>query len=202
LIGTIGPLVKAAKHTKQWLPLLALYTLGSSLAAMLVGAIVGLLGSAVMKSQWRSPALLGVAIIGIVFALSDFEIVGMHTLTFRRQTCPVWWRDFGPLLATALWGFDLGLGFSTIRVASLYWIVLLVIFILASPVRGAAILAGYGLALSLNLGIGIIGPGRFKDTHSAHMQALLLLRPLKVMLGSVLLFWCSMIISLTIFFWR
>jgi hypothetical protein len=202
LIGTIGPLVKAAKHTKQWLPLVALYTLGSALGAILVGATVGLLGSVVMKSQWQSPALLSVAIIGMVFALSDFEVGGLHTLTFRRQTCPVWWRDFGPLLATVLWGFDLGLGFSTIRVASLYWIVLLVIFILASPMRGAAILVGYGLALSLNLGIGIIGLGWSSGTNAAHIQALLLLRPLKVILGTLLLLWCIMIIFLAIFFWR
>lgn len=201
MIGTIGPLVKAARHPKKWLPLVALYALGSMLSAMLVGATVGFLGSLLLKSQWQSAALLGAAIIGMVFALSDFELGGMHTLTLRRQTCPVWWRDFGPLLATLLWGFDLGLGFSTIRVASLYWIVLLVIFILASPVTGAAILAGYGLALPLNLGIGIAGLGRFSRADAPYIQALRLFHPLKVTLGILLLLWCLVIIALVVHFW-
>lgn len=124
--------MKAARYPKKWVPLIALYALGSMLSATLVGATVGFLGSLLMESQWQSVALLGVAIIGIILALSDFGLGGMHTLALRRQTCPIWWRDFGPLLATLLWGFDLGLGFSTIRVASLYWIILLAIFILAS----------------------------------------------------------------------
>lgn len=125
----------------------------------------------------------------------------MHTLTLRRQTCPVWWRDFGPLCATVLWGFDLGLGFSTIRVASLYWIVLLVIFILASPVTSAAILLGYGLALPLNLMIGITGLQHFHRTDAPYIQALRMFRPLKVTLGIVLLVWCLMVITLVAYLW-
>jgi len=192
--------VKEARHFRQWLLPVFLYALGSLTGAVLVGMAVGFLGSLLKLGQRESYILIGIAFIGILLALSDFEIAGMHTPTLRRQTCSAWRRDLGPSLSALLWGFDLGLGFSTIRVASLYWVLLLVIFVLGSPAIGAAILVGYGLAIPLNLGIGIVLLERLDRSVMPFVYALRLLQPIKMILGITLLLWCLALISLAAYF--
>jgi hypothetical protein len=88
-------------------------------------------------------------------------------------------------------GVDLGLGFTTIRVGSLYWIVSLVVMVLASPWLGAAILGAYGLALVLNVGIGAMyfERGGHGDCVHANVLAIRLFRPRKVVLAVALLAW-------------
>lgn len=161
---------------------------------MILGATLGSLGSLFVPYLWRSLTITIIAIVGIVMALCDFGIGGAKTPTLQRQTCPVWWRTLGRYLAVFLWGLDLGLGFTTIRVASLYWIVLLMVFVLASPLIGAGILGGYGLALALNLGVGILLFERKGDHVAASMRASQLLPLLKVSLAVVLLFWSAILI--------
>ncbi|HJT59133.1 MAG TPA: hypothetical protein VJ761_21685 [Ktedonobacteraceae bacterium] len=153
---------------------------------------MGLLGLALVPGQWLSRVLIGIAAIGIVMALSDLGVAGTSTLTLRRQTCPVWWHTLGPVRAAFLWGLDLGLGFTTIRVASLYWVVALVVFALASPILGAAILGGYGLALALNLALGV----QFLALRNGviGIRALRLFEPLKIGLAIILLAWSILLL--------
>lgn len=111
-------------------------------------------------------------------ALAALDVAG-RTPTVRRQTEPVWWRTRGPYRAAFLWGFDLGLGFTTIRVASLYWIVVLAIVLIGSPAAGAATLAVYGLALGLNLAFGLFFLDRPACGARANIRALGLSAPVK-----------------------
>lgn len=129
--------------------------MGTLLSSMVLGSILGSLGELFVPHQWQWLSVIIVAIIGIGMAFCDLGVGSIGTLTLRRQTCPVWWRTLGQFWAVFLWGLDLGLGFTTIRVASLYWIVFLMAFVLASPLTSASILGAYGLALALNLGVGI-----------------------------------------------
>jgi hypothetical protein len=94
-----------------------------------------------------------------------------------------------------LWGVDLGLGFTTIRVSSLYWIVALVAMVLASPWIGAAILGAYGLALVLNLGIGAMFFERGGHGVHANVLAIRLVHPLKVALAVALLAWSTLLMA-------
>ncbi len=91
-----------------------------------------------------------------------------------------------------LWGVDLGLGFTTIRVASLYWIVVLVVGSLTTPPTGAAILGAYGLALVINLVAGAFLLRRC-GVH-ANICALRLFFPLKISLAVVLLAWSILLL--------
>lgn len=160
---------------------------------MTLGAMLGLLGLVLVPGQWLSRVLIGIATIGIVMALSDLGVAGTSTLTLRRQTCPVWWHTLGPVRAAFLWGLDLGLGFTTIRVASLYWVVALVVFALASPMLGAAILGGYGLALALNLALGVQFLA-LRNGGVIGIRALRLFEPLKIGLAVLLLAWSILLL--------
>ena len=102
----------------------------------------------------RARSVVAVALVGLGLALSDFKVWRLRTPTTARQTDPIWWRKLGPPRAMLFWGFDIGLGFSTVRVASLYWILLLLAFGFTSVTHGIVLMGGYATGLILNLIVG------------------------------------------------
>ena len=198
MIGMIKPLVQVATNPKEKLEPFALYASGTIASSTILGVTLGSLGNIFVPSRWLPPTIGIIAVIGAAMALSDFGIGGTRTLTTRRQTCPVWWRTLGRSRAIFLWGVDLGLGFTTIRVASLYWIVVLTVFALASPLAGAAILCGYGCALVLNLGTGVLLLEREGSKIAAHIRALRSSYSLKIGLAIILLLWSALLFSLAL----
>jgi hypothetical protein len=138
------------------------------LSSAALGALLGLLGG-LLPSLATPAALIVLGAAGVALAFRDLR---GRTPTLRRQTDPVWWRTRGHFKAAFLWGFDLGLGFTTIRVASLFWIVLLAILLLGSPAAGAGVLALYGLALGANLTFGLFLLDRTACGARANIRAL------------------------------
>jgi hypothetical protein len=100
--------------------------------------------------------------------------------------------------AVLLWGIDLGLGFTTIRVASLYWIVTLVVIVQSSPLIGAMILSAYGLALALNLGVGLLILGHGEHITPPSILAIRLLYPFKTGLAVILFVWSMWLVIITV----
>jgi hypothetical protein len=112
-----------------WLQRWALFFGGAAAASLLLGgglSLVGELHLAAIPGTWAIAALTL-----LLLAAMDFGIVRPHhPPSFARQTNPIWWRRYGWRRAMAMWGFDLGLGITTIRTTSMFW--------------GAALLAGLG----------------------------------------------------------
>lgn len=146
------PLVKEATRPQQWLIPYVAYALGTTGSGIALGTTLGAIGSAILPRQvWpHSLALSGIA--GIALALCDLGVAGARTPTLHRQTDPVWWRTVGREGAMFLWGADIGLGFITIRVTSVYWMLAL-LSLLAPPFTGAVLLGLYGITLAISLGI-------------------------------------------------
>ncbi len=184
--------MQAANKPTSWLTAIAAYAIGAFVSSTALGAVLGFLGSILMPRPWMPVATLAIGGLGIALALSDLGVGGACTPTPRRQTQPLWWWTFGPTRAMFLWGVDLGLGFTTIRVASLYWIVVLVVGSLTTPPTGAAILGAYGLALVINLVAGAFLLRRC-GVH-ANICALRLFFPLKISLAVVLLAWSILLL--------
>ena len=86
--------------------------------------------------------------------------LGLRTPTLLRQTCSTWYREEGRQSVWALWGFDLGLGFSTIRLSSLYWLMVLFVAAFVSPVLAPLVLACYGLGLGVAFGAALVAQAR------------------------------------------
>lgn len=141
-------------------------------------------------------AVIALASAGL--ALCDLGLGGLTTPTSRRQTAPRWWRQRGAVVAMLLWGLDLGLGFTTVRVASAFWAVSLLALVLRSPGVGAAILAAYGLGLTANLLIGTTAFGRDRRGLHANIDALRLYPFIRVALGSVLLAWSGLLFAVAL----
>jgi hypothetical protein len=194
----IKPLVQEANHPVKWLSVLGVYTLGSASSSILLGSLLGALGSLFIQNSLSWRLLFVPAVLGLLMALSDFSVGGLKTCTLRRQTDRRWWDLLGPVGAVFLWGFDLGLGLTTVRVASLYWVVAFVVIVVASPLMGALILGFYGLAIALNLVLGLLLFHEGKRNVAAAIQAIKLLQPIKTCLAVLLLIWSVWLIILSV----
>lgn len=148
MIGVIGPLVQGKRELRGSVRSVTVFALGAVLGAATTGTLIGLLVSA----GPNVPAI-AVGAAGCLLLLADLSV---GTLTLRRQTCSTWYRERGAGFAWPLWGFDLGLGFSTIRLSSLYWLMVLFVAAFVSPVLAPLVLAFYGLGLGVAVAAAVV----------------------------------------------
>ena len=147
MVGAIGPHVQGKRQGSA--RSVTLFTLGAVAGAAITGSLVGLVGAAAQALADERVLAVVVGAAGCVLLLADLGFLGWRTPTLRRQTSSAWYRERGPRAAWALWGFDLGLGFSTIRVSSLYWLMVLFVAAFVSPVLAPLVFALYGLGLGV-----------------------------------------------------
>lgn len=139
MVATIGPLVQVAR--KQWLRSVALYGVASVCAGAAVGATAGGLGAATGVADAIDPAYLAVAAVGA--GIIDLRILGLGTPVVAGSVPQEWWSRLGPSRAALLYGWVLGLGFTTaVPFAAFY--VLGLGAVSAGPALGALIGATYG----------------------------------------------------------
>jgi hypothetical protein len=125
--------------------------------AAITGSLIGLLGGAAQALAGERTLAVAVGAAGCLLLLADLR---MRTPTLRRQTCSTWYRERGAGTAWTLWGFDLGLGFSTIRLSSLYWLMVLFVVAFVPPVFAPLVLAFYGLGLGVALAGAVVAQTR------------------------------------------
>jgi hypothetical protein len=118
-------------------------------SAAFLGALLGFLGSATWTD--RTPAAVFGAIAIWVAALYLRE---RGDLTFPlpqrlRQTEKVWANEFGLPLASAMWGFHIGLTVVTRINYGGLWALAPTVVALASPRMGAVIMCGYWVGRAL-----------------------------------------------------
>jgi len=147
MVGAIGPHVQGKRQGS--VRSVTLFTLGAVVGAAITGSLVGLLGAAAQDLASERVLAVAVGSAGFVLLLADLGFLGLRTPTLRRQTSSAWYRERGDRAAWALWGFDLGLGFSTIRLSSLYWLMVLFVAAFVSPVLAPVAFALYGLGLGI-----------------------------------------------------
>jgi hypothetical protein len=148
MVGVIGPRVRGTRQVRGSVVTVTVFALTAMVGAAITGSFVGLLGGAAQALAGERTLAVGVGAAGCLLLLADLR---MRTPTLRRQTCSTWYRERGAGTAWALWGFDLGLGFSTIRLSSLYWLMVLFVAAFVPPVFAPLVLAFYGLGLGVAL---------------------------------------------------
>jgi len=131
--------------------------------AALTGSVIGLLGGAAQALAGERTLAVAVGAAGCLLLLADLR---MRTPTLKRQTCSTWYRERGAGTAWALWGFDLGLGFSTIRLSSLYWLMVLFVAAFVPPAFAPLVLAFYGLGLGVALAGAVVAQKQSTSTMS------------------------------------
>ena len=149
MIGVIGPLVQGKREVRGSVGSVALFGVGAIAGALITGSLIGLLGAGLQSFAGDHALAVVVGLAGCALLVADLGLFGLRTPTLRRQTCSTWYREHGARKAWISWGFDLGLGFSTIRLSSLYWLMALFVAAFVSPVLAPVVLAFYGLGLTV-----------------------------------------------------
>jgi hypothetical protein len=155
MIAVILPLVKTAPRTRPNL-LLALFGLGATLSAAVLGVLLALIAPAFQASLSAREALVAVGSVAVVLALADLGIRPLKTPMLRRQTQPWWFQRFGGPVAFSLWGLDLGLGFTTFRATSLYWLTLVCLVVVVTPSQIPLASGFYGVGLAVAVAVSYV----------------------------------------------
>ena len=115
--------------------------------------VLGLLGVVIPIDTWA--AAIAVSCIAVALLTYDLLPGKAHALSIPRQTCSAWHRRFGNRKAFFFWGIDLGLGFTTYRVTSLYWLLCSVAVLLLPLWSVPLVMAFYGFGLTVGLAASI-----------------------------------------------
>ena len=129
-----------------WLRSVSAYTLGGVAASGLVGALAGWAGaglSVVLPPAWLFG---GAALVGVAVALRESVGRAWSLPELHRQTPEDFRVRHSAPIAAALWGFDLGLVFSTWLSFAGPWFVLALTVALGDPVAGMALFVAHWLA--------------------------------------------------------
>ena len=175
MVGAIGPHVQGKRQVRDSVGSVTLFTLGAVAGGLVTGSLVGVLGALLQALAGEEVLAVVVGVAGCGLLLADLGVLGLRTPTLRRQTSSTWYRKRGPRAVWPLWGFDLGLGFSTIRLSSLYWLLVLFVAAFVSPVLAPLVFALYGLGLGIAFAAAVAVQLR-RSSHGASSPGLGLLR--------------------------
>jgi hypothetical protein len=178
MLGVAMPLVQAAQRWRSWIFVAGAFAAGAVIGSFSIGLITWGIGSQLQRHVPESSRYGLVGVVGLLLLAADTGIGRLRTPSLMRQTSPHFFQRLGPVKAFVLWGIDIGLGFSTIRVTSLYWFALAAAMLAAPPRLAPALLGMYGVGLSAALAVFAIGP--FSAPHESRaVQALRAARGLK-----------------------
>ena len=144
--------MKVAGQSKKWLINVSVYSLAGSVSSALVGALLGLAGKLVVPTVGSFGVWLALGVAVATLARESGWLT-FRLPQLRRQTRDVWSKLFAGPVAAALWGFDLGLIFTTWLTFSGVWLLVVVALLSRSAAFGAALFATYWLGRALTVWI-------------------------------------------------
>lgn len=145
----MAPLVKAAAGKQQWWIAVTAYTVAGGVASAFVGVLLGSLGRTLMPGQAGDIGFLVGIAVAIVAVLRELGWLAIPVPQVRRQTQPLWAKRFPPAVSAALWGFDLGLVFTTWLTFSGVWLLVAVAIVVGEPGFAAALFVSHWLGRAL-----------------------------------------------------
>jgi hypothetical protein len=144
MVETITPVVHGGRRGR-WAGSVALHALGTTAVAAIFGAALGAAGG-VLGAPWGGAGLLAVTAVAGLYAARELFGVPVPVPDRRRQV-PEWWRtQFGPPVASFLYGLGLGVGFLTFLRHGTLVAVAAAALASGDPLIGLVMLAPFGLA--------------------------------------------------------
>jgi cytochrome c biogenesis protein CcdA len=89
--------------------------------------------------------------LGLILAAREWGWIRFPLPQRRRQTEKVWAHQFGFVIASGLWGFDIGLGFATRISTGGFWMLTIVAIALGDPAYGGLLMLMYWLGRALTV---------------------------------------------------
>lgn len=161
-----------------WLRSVLAYTIGGSLSALLVGMVLGTIGHCLKPERAGNSAFYFVTLLALILAAREWKWIEFPLPERKQQAERVWVHRFGFVMASAMWGFHIGLGFATRVTYGGFWILVALTLALGDSTYGAVLMMFYwfGRALSVWVarsiwrGHGALEPQRLLNESAAYGQ--------------------------------
>jgi hypothetical protein len=140
-----------AHDYSTWFKAALAYTVGGSISATLVGVVLGAIGRALAWASAQEMSLYLIGLLSLVLAAREWRWLNFPLPQRGRQTEKVWVHQFGFVVASAMWGLHIGLGFATWMTYGGFWILAAVAVTLGDTVYAAALMLMYWLGRSLSV---------------------------------------------------
>lgn len=154
--------MKVAGQSKKWLVNVTAYSLAGSVSSALVGILLGWAGNLLVPTTISAFGVWLALGVGVATMAREIGWLTFRLPQVRRQTSDVWSKMFSGSVAAALWGFDLGLIFTTWLTFSGVWLLLVVTLLSQSAAFGAALFLTYWIGRMLTVWI---APFLLKDAN-------------------------------------
>ncbi len=146
MLASIHPLGERARD-RRWSVTVSAYVAGSTAAASLLGAVLGVAGDLLPLTPGAT-ALALVALCALALAF-DLGVAGLRLPTVHRQVDKDWLDRYRGWVVGVGFGFQLGLGVVTIVTTAAVYLALALALLTGSPAAGAAVGATFGLVRAL-----------------------------------------------------
>jgi sulfite exporter TauE/SafE len=146
MLASIHPLGERARD-RRWGVTVSAYVAGSTVAAALLGALLGGLGGLLDLGPGATAA--AAVAVGAVALAFDLGVGGLRLPTVHRQVDKDWLDRYRGWVVGVGFGFQLGLGVVTIVTTAAVYLTLALAVLSGSPAAGAAVGATFGLVRSL-----------------------------------------------------
>jgi hypothetical protein len=173
---------------RRWIVTMATFGVGSGISSAAVGIIVSSISIETLSASMLRPGFVVVCLLALGLALGDLARRDQWAIGFRRQTDPKWRRFLGSRWAAALWGLDLGLGFTTFRVTSTFWILIAAVAVERSVVSGLIVLLCYSAGQTAAI---LMGQRTAVNCDSRPLLNPNLPRRLRIFSACALAVWCG-----------
>lgn len=117
----------------------------------MVGLVLGAIGKVIGFSGAAGIGLYLAALLSLILAAREWGWIKFRLPERKLQTEKVWAHNFGFVMASAMWGLHIGLGFATRVTYGGFWVLVAAILALGDPRFGAILMLGYWLGRALPL---------------------------------------------------
>src|SRR5690349_12253138 len=146
MLASINPLGERARNNSFAVTVVA-YTLGSTVAAAVLGLVLGALGAALLGGVGAGVRLAVLAVGALAAAAVDRR--NGRIPSWRRQVNEDWLTEYRGWVYGLGFGVQLGLGVVTIVTTAAVYLTWVAAFVVAGPLLGAAVGGAFGLARAL-----------------------------------------------------
>jgi hypothetical protein len=158
MLASINPLGERGRKQRYGVTA-GVHIASSMVAGAALGAALGLIGSRFTRPLVALPAIATLGVLGLGL---DRRLWGSRVPGPRRQVDESWLSTYRGWVYGAGFGFQLGLGFTTIVSASATWLAFACALLSGSPLGGLTIGATYGLVRALP----VLSTARIRDPAS------------------------------------
>jgi len=178
MLASIHPLGERARD-RRWGVTVSAYLVGSTVAAALLGGVLG--GFGALLHPGRALTAVVVVVLGGLGLAYDLHVGGLRLPTVHRQVDKDWLDRYRGWVVGVGFGVQLGLGVVTIVNTAAVYLVLVLAFLTGSVAAGTLVAGTFGLVRGLV--ILVVAPVRRPDQLRAVLRSVQVWRPRSQRIG-------------------